>query len=76
MTTTEKIETLKNYLDNNKIDNDNYISAEINSDNNVIYFKFNYMVYTLQIKFITSLNLSYHIITIEKDIYLCFDLKK
>jgi hypothetical protein len=70
METTNKIELLKNYLNNNNKEHDNFISYEYDKEIMVHYFMFNDMVYSAQIKHIVSLNINFHIISIDKNIYL------
>lgn len=68
METKNKIELLKIYLNSN--DHDNYIGYDYDYEINVHYFKFNGMIYSVQIVYMVSLNLKFHLITIDNDIYL------
>jgi hypothetical protein len=68
METTNKIELLKIYLNNNY--NDNYIGYDYDQEIKVHYFKFNDMIYSTQIVYIVSLDLKFHLITIDNNIYL------
>ena len=64
----KKIEILKKYLCENQ--NDNYIGYDFDNEIKIHYFKFNDMIYSTQIIYIVSLNLKFHLITIDNNIYL------
>jgi hypothetical protein len=68
METTNKIELLKNYL--SLKDHDNYIGYDYDHEIKVHYFKFNDMIYSLQIVYMVSLDIKFHLITIDNNIYL------
>jgi hypothetical protein len=68
MTTTEKIEVLKNYL--NFKHNDNYIGYDFDNEIKVHYFKFNDTINSTQIVYIVSLDIKFYLVTIDNNIYL------
>ena len=68
METKNKIELLKVYLNSN--DHDNYIGYDYDHEIKVHYFKFNGMIYSVQIVYMVSLDLKFYLITIDNDIYL------
>ena len=68
MKTENKIELLKNYLNNHL--NDNFIGYDYDNEIMIHYFKFNDIVYTIQLVYIISLNIKFHIQAIDNNIYL------
>jgi len=66
----QKIELLQNYLYDKLNDHDNFIHYEY--DHNIMchYFMFTDLIYSAQIKYIVSLNIDFHIINVDKNMYL------